>query len=65
MENYHVWKGETIPASRVESCCCHREILSLGYQTNRVLGALVSAINEQGPCQGGLKGDLVSAQGRN
>lgn len=39
--------------------------LSLDYQTNKVLGSLVSAIDEQRPCQGRLRGDLVSAQGRN
>lgn len=65
MENDHLWKGETIPFSLVERCCCHRGILSLGYQTNKVLSFLVSAIDEQRPCQRRLRGDLVSAQGRN
>lgn len=66
MESYHVWKGEITPPREAAPLLMGRgAVVTGGFYPGTVLSALISAIDEQRPCWGGLSGELASAQGRN
>lgn len=69
-ESHHVWKGEAIPPREAALLLVGRGAVvtgafcPAGYQTGPILSALISAMDEQRPCRGGLSGDLGTARDR-